>query len=183
MKYILTEDQYNRLVESDIQKLKKIMFRYWDTQQEKLSKNFYKFFDINPYNTNNTDEVEELYLEWLGGIEKVYELIKNVEGNTIVAQGGTYNFRFKILNVEMGNENTEVFYDVLVDGDGEVEINFGTDYEPEIIDRLYDAAHNPDIGWQVIDEIKDLLRETVREKVVDYPCHLSDLKFGTRKDF
>jgi hypothetical protein len=116
-------------------------------------------------------------------IGDAFELIKNVEGNTIVAQGGTYNFRFKILNVEMGNENTEVFYDVLVDGDGEVEINFGTDYEPEIIDRLYDAAHNPDIGWQVIDEIKDLLRETVREKVVDYPCHLSDLKFGTRKDF
>jgi hypothetical protein len=181
MKYIVTESQYNRLVESDIQKLKKIMFKYWDTQQEKLSKNFYKFFDINPYINNNTDEVEKLYLEWLGGIKKVYELMKNVEGDTMVARGGTYNFRFKIENVEL--LNGKVFYDVLVDGDGEVEINFGTDYQPEIIDRLYDAAHNPDVGWEVIDEIRDLLREQVREKVVDYPCHLSELKFGYRKDF
>jgi hypothetical protein len=181
MKYIVTESQYKRLIESNIQELKKIMFRYWDTQQEKLSKNFYKFFDINPYIDNNSDEVEELFLEWLGGIEKVYELIKNVEGNTMVAQGGTYNFRFKITNVEM--LKGEVFYDVLVDGDGEVEINISTDYQPEIIDRIYDAVSNPDIGWEVVDEIKDLLREVVREKVVDYPCHLSDLKFGNRKDF
>jgi hypothetical protein len=183
MKYIVTESQYKRLVESNIQELKKIMFRYWDTQQEKLSKNFYKFFDINPYIDNNRDEVEELFLEWLGGIKKVYELIKNVEGNTMVAQGGTYNFRFKITNVEMGNKNTEVFYDVLIDGDGEVEINVGTDFEEEIIDNIYDGITNPDIGWEVKNEILDLIKEVVREKVVDYPCELSSFEVGNKRDF
>ena len=179
MKYILTESQYNRLVEGDLSYLKKLMFKYWDTHKEKFSSTFYKLFDVSEWSSG--DQVQEFYLEWIGGINKVYELMKNAEDDTMVARGGTYNFRFKIENVEL--LKGEVFYDVLVDGDGEVEINFGTDYEPEIIDRLYDAAHNPDVGWEVIDEIKDLLREAVREKVVDYPCHLSDLKFGNRKDF
>lgn len=179
MKYILTETQYNRLVESDLSYLKKLMFKYWDTNKEKLPSIFYKLFGISAWASG--DQVFEFYLEWLGGMEKVYELMKNAEGNTMVAQGGTYNFRFKIENVEM--LKGEVFYDVLADGDGEVEINTGTDYQPEVINRLYDAVYNPDIGWEVIGEIKDLLIEEVREKVVDYPCHLSDLKFGYRKDF
>jgi uncharacterized protein (UPF0261 family) len=59
----------------------------------------------------------------------------------------------------------------------------GADHQPQFIDRLYDAAHNDEIGWEVIDEIKDVVRETVREEIVDYPCHLNDLKFGGRKDF
>jgi hypothetical protein len=179
MKYILTEAQYNRLVESNISYLKKLMFKYWDTHKEKFSSSFYKLFDISEWSSG--DQVQEFYLEWIGGIEKVYELMKNAEGDTMIARGGTYNFRFKIKNVEL--LKGEIFYDVLVDGDGEVEINISTDYQPEIIDRIYDAVSNPDIGWEVVDEIKELLRERVREKVVDYPCHLSDLKFGNRKDF
>ena len=179
MKYILTEAQYNRLVEGDISHLKRLMFKYWDTHQQKFSSTFYKLFDVSEWASG--DQVQEFYLEWIGGIEKVYELMKNVEGDTMVAQGGTYNFRFKIENVEM--IKGEVFYDVLADGDGEVEINTGTNYQPEVIDRLYDAVYNPDIGWEVIDEIKDLIREEVREKVVDYPCHLSELNFGNKRDF
>ena len=132
MKYILTETQYNKLVESDLSYLKKLMFKYWDTHQEKLSSTFYKLFDISEWSSG--EQVQEIYLEWLGGMGKVYELMKNAEGNIMVAQGGTYNFRFKIQNVEM--LKGEVFYDVLVDGDGEVEINISTDYQPEIIDRI-----------------------------------------------
>jgi hypothetical protein len=179
MKYILTEVQYNRLVEGDISHLKRLMFKYWDTHQQKFSSTFYKLFDINEW--SQEDQVMELYLEWVGGIGKVYELMKNAEDTILVAKAGTYNFRFKIENVEM--LKGEVFYDALVDGDGEVEINIGTDYEPEIIDRIYDGANNPDIGWEVMDEIKDIVIDTVKEKVVDFPCHLSKLEFGYKKDF
>lgn len=179
MKYILTESQYSRLVEGNLSHLKKLMFKYWDNNKEKLSPSFYKLFDISEWASG--DQVLEIYLEWLGGMEKVYELMKNAEGDIMVAQGGTYNFRFKIQNVEM--LKGEVFYDALVDGDGEVEINISVDYEPEIIDRIYDAVTNPDIGWEVMDELRDLVRDTVREKVVDFPCHLSDLKFGYKNDF
>jgi hypothetical protein len=179
MKYILTETQYNRLVEGNLSLLKKLMFKYWDTHKEKFSSSFYRLFDISEWSSG--DQVQEYYLEWIGGIEKVYELMKNAEGNTMIARGGTYKFCFKIKNVEL--LKGEVFYDVLVDGDGEVEINISTDYQPEIIDRIYDAVSNPDIGWEVVDEIREISRETVRDKVVDYPCHLSDLKFGNRKDF
>ena len=84
--------------------------------------------------------------------------MKNAEGNTMVAQGGTYNFHFKIKDVEMGNANTEVFYNVLIDGDGDVEINVGTDYQPEIIDNIYDGITNPDIGWEVKDEVIDIIK-------------------------
>jgi uncharacterized FAD-dependent dehydrogenase len=181
MKYILTEAQYSRLVESNLSHLKKLMFKYWDTHKQKFSSTFYRLFDISEWASG--DQVQEFYLEWIGGIEKVYELMKNAEDNTMIARGGTYNFRFKIKDVEMGNENTEVFYNVLIDGDGDVEINVGTDYEPEIIDNIYDGITNPDIGWEVKDEVIDIIKETVREEVVDYPCELSMFEIGNRRDF
>ena len=90
MKYILTEAQYSRLVESDLSHLKKLMFKYWDTHKEKINSTFYRLFNITPWTSE--DQVQEFYLEWLGGIGKVYELMKNAEDNTMIARGGTYNF-------------------------------------------------------------------------------------------
>jgi len=92
-------------------------------------------------------------------------LLKSFEKKNFVGQGGSYNFNFYITNSRLYDEKEEypeVYFDAIVDGMGEVDI---TTDDGEVYDRISQAILDDDIGWEVDEEIKDVMQETL-EKIL-----------------
>ena len=55
------------------------------------------------------------------------------------------------------------WFDAEVDGDGEVYIDNGED----VVDNINDARNNEDFGWEVDNEIKDTINETLYKIITE----------------
>jgi len=159
MKYIITESQYNR----NLEYLKEPMFKYWDINGPKDLKMVRKLFSIPPAASTL---VEEWLLEWMGGEEELLKMLSKYQARDFRGQAGSYDFKFYLDNLNIYTHGgVEIYFDAIVDGDGEVTI---TKDDGSVIDNIYSAysEENEDIGWQVEDEIRDTVRESV-EEIID----------------
>jgi hypothetical protein len=154
-------NQYNAL-EKEILPFKKYVFKYWDKHGGGQFKTIMSLFSIRPAAKL---VLAHWLIEWYGGSEKVKQLLKSFEKKNFVGQGGSYNFNFYITNSRLYDEKEEypeVYFDAIVDGMGEVDI---TTDDGEVYDRISQAILDDDIGWEVDEEIKDVMQETL-EKIL-----------------
>jgi hypothetical protein len=156
MKYIITESQFNR----NLEYLKEPMFKYWDMNGGKDLKMVRNLFSVPPAASTL---IEDWLLEWMGGEEEVLKMLGKYQGRNLNAQAGTYDFNFYLDNLKIYTHGgVEVYFDAIVDGDGNVTI---PKEDGSIIDNIYDAYNDKDedIGWQVEDEIRDTVIESLDE--------------------
>jgi len=153
MKYIITESQLKKSIDH----LKEPMFRYWDINGSKDLKMARQLFNIPPPASTT---VQEWLLEWMGGEDELYKILKKYEGRDLRGIAGTYDFKFYVDNVRIYvHEGVEIYFDATVDGDGKVSIE-GPGFT---IDTVYQAHMNEDFGWEIDDEIRDTIVETLEE--------------------
>lgn len=149
--------QYEGL-EKEINHFKKFIFKFWDKHGGGQLKTIMGLFSIRPAAKL---VLAHWLIEWYGGSEKVKQLIKSLENKNFVGQGGSYNFNFYIKNSRLYDDKEdypEVYFDAIVDGMGEVDI---TTDDGEVYDRISQAVLDDDIGWEVDEEIKDVMMETL----------------------
>lgn len=144
-------------------KYKKFAFNYWDKFGPKRDKFLYNFIGLDDNNRYTLPfDVYEWLVEWYGGSEGINRKIRQYSGKLIIAQSynmGSYDFEFKPKNlIFMDNQ---IQYDGVIIGEGIVDINNGT-YE---FDNILDAIQDEDIGWEVKDEVVDIMNETLSLKI------------------
>lgn len=162
MKYIINESQYDNLMRQRVEHLKQPMFKYWDINGIKDYKIAMKLFSI-PYGASSL--VQNWLIEWLGGEDEVLKELNKLVGKIMEGVAGTYDFKFYINNTRLyTHDGVEIFFDAIVDGDGLVEITLD---DNSYIDNIYDGYTNEDIGWEVEDEIRDTILETL-SKIIPY---------------
>lgn len=168
MKYIITESQHSRNVEH----LKEPMFRYWDMNGGKDYKTAMKLFSLPPASSTL---VEDWLLEWMGGEEEVLKMLRKYEGRVMNGNAGTYDFKFYLDGVRMYTHGgVEIYFDAIVDGDGDVQITVD---DRDIIDNVYDAHLEEDIGWEVDSEIRDTIVETLDMVIpIEFNISIDQLK-------
>jgi hypothetical protein len=156
MKYIITESQ----LRNSIDHLKEPMFMYWDMNGPKDLKMVKQLFGIPPIASTT---VEEWLLEWMGGEDELYKMLKKYEGRDFRGIAGSYDFKFYIENLTIYTHGgVEIYFNAVVDGDGKVHIE-GPGF---IINTVYQASMSEDFGWEIDDEIRDTIRETL-EEIID----------------
>lgn len=162
MKYIVTESQ----LRNSIDHLKEPMFRYWDMSGPKDFKMSMKLFSIPPAGSTL---VQEWLLEWMGGEDELYKMLKKYEGLDFRGISGSYDFKFYIDNLTIYTHDVvEIYFDAVVDGDGKVNIE-GPGF---IINTVYQAIMNEDFGWEIDVEIRDTIRETL-EEIIDIEFYIN----------
>jgi hypothetical protein len=153
MKYIITESQLRKSIDH----LKEPMFRYWDINGPKDLKMARQLFNIPPPASTT---VQEWLLEWMGGEDELYKMLKKYEGRDLRGQAGTYDFKFYVDNARIYvHEGVEIYFDATVDGNGKVNIE-GPGFT---IDTVYQAHMDEGFGWEIDDEIRDTIVETLEE--------------------
>lgn len=175
MKYIVTESQQLK----NIEHLKQPMFRYWDAKGPNYYEMSIKLFSI-PFAAKPL--VQEWLLEWMGGVDKLYKLLDEYVGKVMNCQQGSYNFNFYSDYVKIYvHDGVEIYFDAVVDGGGEVMVNLDNG---QILDNVYDAARNDKVGWEVVDEIRDIISETL-ERIIDiqFPIHVNAINITKSGEF
>lgn len=160
MKYVLTQGQFENFSDN----FKKLVTKFW-TQQGKVDIKLTMEFFTLPYKV--TTKLYEWALEWYGGEEKVLEILKNFAKNPHRAIAGTYDFNFKIYNPKIFDD-LEIGIDARVDGSGQVNIE---NDDNQIWDNIKDATDDESISWEVFEEIRDTIRETI-EKETGLPFNM-----------
>jgi len=154
--------QYQKL-EKSIIRLKPSIFRFWDENDGGDLKTTMTFFGLRP---DFKLVLTHWLIDWYGGSEKVKQLLKSFENKNFVGQEGTYNFNFYIKNSrlydEFKDDYPEIYFDAIVDGNGEV--NITTD-DGEVYNRISQAILDDDIGWEVDEEIRDVMIAKI-EKII-----------------
>ena len=155
MKYIITESQNIRLYPEYIDHLKKPMFKYWDLNGTDNYRLGMKLFNIPPAGSSL---VQEWLLEWMGGEDYLMKLLNEYTNVIMRGQAGSYDFKFIVRNPRVYTHGgVEIYFDVTIDGDGSVEIV----HDGHHLDNIYDAFQEDDIGWEVEDELRDTVIETL----------------------
>ena len=156
MKIIITEQQYKKIQETkSLEHLKSPLFKFWDKNGPEISDSTLKLFGISDYWTI----VLKWLIEWYGGVENVYEILKPYENKIYRAELGTYDFKFKVSGFRVSGDLKidyidNLWFDAEVDGDGIVDIDHG---DGIVIDNVYDAHNNEDFGWEVDEEMKEAI--------------------------
>jgi hypothetical protein len=163
MKIIITERQYNLLSESK-NNLKHFLFKYWDMKGPDTSNTTMQLFSVG---FDERPIIQNWLIEWYGGINKVLKMLNQFEGTTYKGLGGSYDFHFKVSDFRRSSdldmdEINNFWFDAEVDGNGEVYIEQDNG---SIIDNIYDAHNNEDIGWEVDEEIKEIIDEEISKHV------------------
>ena len=163
MKYIITESQ----LKNNIEYLKEPMFRYWDINGPKDLKMVKSLFSIPPAASTL---VQEWLLEWMGGEEELSKILTKYLRRDFRAQAGSYDFRFYIDNLSIyAHDGVEIYFDATVDGSGKTQIQ-GPGFT---INTIYQASKDDSIGWEVGDEIRDTIIETLEEIInVEFPINI-----------
>jgi len=163
MKYIITESQ----LKNNIDYLKEPLFSYWDKNGPKDLKMAKKLFGIPPAASNL---VQDWLLEWMGGTDELYQILNKYQGRDLRGQAGSYDFKFYLDNLNIySHDGVEIYFDAIVDGDGQVHI----EYPNYVIDNIYQANMDEDIAWEVEDEIRDTILETLEEIIdIQFPINI-----------
>lgn len=151
--------QYENL-EKEILPFKKYIFKYWDKNGPGDYKTLINLFSIRPAARL---VLHHWLIEWYGGKEEVTKKLKSLENKNFVGQGGSYNFNFYLINgrfYENKGDYPEIYFDAVVDGMGQVHI---TTVDGEVYDRISQAVLDDDIGWEVDEEVRDVMRETIED--------------------
>jgi hypothetical protein len=159
---------------SEFEHLKTPFMTYWNLHGPKVNRYTLTLFGIPE---SYKDEVLEWLIEWYGGEKSLNEKLKKYNNKLFSADAlnmGSYSFNFVITNIRL--EETYITFNALVDGSGEISV---TDDDDNQYHNIYDA-YNADImgwGWEVKDEVKDIVNETV-EKILDlaFESYCDDLK-------
>lgn len=159
---VLLENDYLRRKEF----AKKTLFKLWDREKSmgktpKINEDIAKILNVTYYNLG------ELLVEWYGGVEKVYRLIKNRLVNKVITTNnlgrlgvsvGGYDFSFSIgeLNLRKTQGGGYEFYIPLKIIDGGVSI-----YDGSYIDLTDIDSINDNLWWELSYEIKDIIIEFI----------------------
>jgi hypothetical protein len=134
------------------------MFKYWDSRGPKNFKTVMKLFGLPPATSTM---IQQWLLEWMGE-EEFQKMLNKYEGRELRGEAGTYDFRFYIDNLRIYTHGgVEIYFDATVDGDGTVDIE-GPGFT---IDTVYKAHMNEDFGWEVDDEIRDTIIDTLHDLI------------------
>jgi hypothetical protein len=100
--------------------------------------------------------------EWIGGDEFFKKLKRDITSKEFRCQYGTYDFLFVVTDFSSPGDDSdyEVFVHTEVDSKGSCYI---TD-DDIVYKKIIDAIKDENIGWEVDDEVKDCIYETLNEK-------------------
>ena len=135
----------------DFEHLKTPMKTYWNLHGPKVDRHVLQLFGI-PWRHNGI--VMEWLVEWYGGVDAINSIISKYDNKIYRANAfnmGTYEFKFKINDLKLGNSDYIISYNAIVDGSGEIEV---TDDDGNTFHTIYDAYINDDMewGWEIKDE-------------------------------
>ena len=159
--------------------LKKVLYKIWD-KEPKVGSSLIKLLGLNE--GQYYDVVMRLFVEYLGGIDSVKNIIDEKFDNILVGKEGGYNFKFKVqgYKLQQNDEGTWYLCDVFVfvDPKGEVVLmNDGETYTLEEIPEIF-----PEDNWEVENEIRDVVENKIFDEVtsktgVPVQCQI-DIDFG-----
>jgi hypothetical protein len=167
-KFLLENDYQNKKELS-----KKSLFKLWDREKSMGKKPKIHYALIKTLNMSYYD-ISELLVEWYGGIEKVYRLIKNRLVNKVITTNnleglgvrvGGYDFRFSIEELYLrksqgGGYEFEVPLKII---DGGVSI-----YDGSYIDLTDIDSINDNLWWELSYEIKDIIKDFINLIAKEY---------------
>jgi len=149
MKYIITESQYEGIAN----KFKRLVFKFWDVNGPTLSRQMYKILGIDLYHAYKLETYfQDFLVEWMGGEDKFNEFLKRDEGKTFQISDGGYNFEIFVDDITV--HNFGVYLDIKVKPGGTVTLIF-QEGEPTL--SLEEALANEKFGWEINDEVKDVI--------------------------
>lgn len=169
-KFLLENDYQNKKELS-----KKSLFKLWDREKSMGKKPKIHYALIKTFNMSYYD-INELLVEWYGGIEKVYRLIKNRLVNKVITTNnlerlgvsvGGYDFRFSIEELylrksQKGGYEFEVPLKII---DGGVTLIFSTG---EYIDLTDISSIDDELWWELSYEIKDIIKDFINLIAKEY---------------
>jgi hypothetical protein len=147
---------------------KNALFKLWDKQKSMnkvptLNTTLSQSLGISFY------ELQLILIEWYGGIEKIFKIIKGSLGNKIITtndlqelgiDAGGYDFSFKLLNMKLSHHKSggyEINSDVKIIDGGVTTITDG-----EYIDLTNVDLIDGELWWEISWEIKDLINDLIR---------------------
>lgn len=162
------------LVESVFERKKQSLFKLWDREKAMGKKPSVNMALARSLGFNNTYRISRYLVEWYGGVEKVFEIIKNklvnkiFSSNLLIQYGitvGGYDFKFKINKFEKvrsqsGGYNINMEIQMVEGG-----VTLGT--TDEYID-LTRNIEDDDLNWEIYNEIRDLILDFVSRVTSEY---------------
>lgn len=150
--------RFNEL-EQSILYVKKAVFKYWDKFGPVKLRLIIDHFSLKPA---TSIVLKKWMFEWIGGDEFFKKLKRDITSKEFRCQYGTYDFLFVVTDFSSPGDDSdyEVFVHTEVDSKGSCYI---TD-DDIVYKKIIDAIKDENIGWEVDDEVKDCIYETLNEK-------------------
>ena len=140
-----------------------ILIQMWDKEKEEkgyatFDPDVLKYFGIGTHN-NRKDIVmyEEFFSDYIGGEEKIREIINHISTNTFHTKDfpekivGGYNFEWRISDVYV--RDFEVYLSAQVSEGGMVSLMNGK------TERLDDAIADSNVGWEIQNEVESTIED------------------------
>jgi hypothetical protein len=138
-----------------------ILIQMWDKEKEEkgyatFDPDVLKYFGISTHN-NRKDIVmyEEFFTDYIGGEEKIMEIINHISINTFHTKDfpekivGGYDFEWRISDVYVRDGN--IYLSAQVSEGGMVSLMNGK------TERLDDAIADSDVGWEIQNEVESVI--------------------------
>jgi len=177
MKILISESQYNRLVEDiespmdSLVKYKPVCFKYWDRFGPGITNKMVNVLGIKKY--VGRFEYNKVLYQWLreyigveNTINKTYEYLKN-DGHHVICGG--YDFTFEVPDIEFIGEIGDLTI-MVNDEDGTVDLIMVDNSSHKISDIINDE----EIGWEIKDEVMECVADYLKINVEDkfgVVCH------------
>lgn len=174
------------LIESISERKKLSLFKLWDREKSMgknptCDRNLASAIGITYY------QIRSYLLEWYGGIEKVFNIVKSKLWNKVISTEifrdygidvGGYDFTFKLTKFEKKNTKSGGF-DLYIDCkiiEGGVELIMTTN---EYID-LTKTIEDDNLSWEIYNEVRELVLDLVYKFINQYglDVDLEDINFS-----
>lgn len=168
MKILISESQYNRLVEDiespmdSLVKYKPVCFKYWDRFGPGITNKMVSVLGIKKY--VGRFEYNKVLYQWLreyigveNAINKTYEYLKN-DGHHVICGG--YDFTFEVPDIEFIGEIGDLTI-MVNDEDGTVDLIMADNSSHKISDIINDE----EIGWEIKDEVMECVADYLKINV------------------
>jgi hypothetical protein len=146
----------------------KLLFNYWDNLgKENIFLDEYelslKMLDIHP-----TSDIERSFIRWFGGMHKLLEYYRVLEGKKIKAERNGYSFYVTLSDFNAAILDTDVECHCSTDYEGEIMVNGKVYNIHDVINDEWESDYEQDgmldfIRW----EIRDIANELTSDKI---PC-------------
>ena len=163
MKIIITESQY-RILESyseEEERAKKVFFQIWQNELDDNGEIDFdpKIVDYVNYRPKGGPKIQEMYVDFLGGwdkmIEKTYQLMDRTFDTMDYDFRGGYDFRFTVQGYNDYEEDNSTYVDCPIESDGKMTW-IGGDLETHLLSKLEEKS---DLWWEVESEIRSLIED------------------------